>query len=119
MDRKETGKLGERLALEYLQAKGYTILHQNYRVGRLGEIDLIVSREGRICFVEVKTRTTCNYGTPAEAVSWKKQKTIRQVAACFLQDHHAMNLPVQFDVIEVVLTREGKLSSIRYIEEAF
>lgn len=119
MDRKETGRLGEKLALEYIQQLGGTILATNYRVGRLGEIDLIASREGRVCFIEVKTRTNSNYGTPAEAVSWKKQNTIRQVATCFLKANHADNLPVQFDVIEVILSREGKLEKLQYLEKAF
>lgn len=119
MDRKETGKLGEKLAQEYLCGKGCKILAANYRVGRLGEIDIIAAIGDRICFIEVKTRTGNTYGTPAEAVSWKKRQTIRQVAACFLKAHGAINAPVQFDILEVLVTREGKLQRINYLEQAF
>ncbi len=119
MDRKETGKLGEKLAQEYLSRKGCKILAANYRVGRLGEVDLIAADGERICFIEVKTRTGNTYGTPAEAVSWKKQQTIRQVAACFLKAHGAVNAPVQFDIMEVLVSREGKLLELHYLEQAF
>lgn len=119
MNPRETGKLGERLALQYLINKGYVVLATNYRVGRLGEIDIIASLDGRISFIEVKTRTSNTYGTPAEAVSFRKQRTIRQVAACFLKARNAMEQHVQFDVIEVMVTREGRLLNIQVLQEAF
>ncbi|NLY19216.1 MAG: YraN family protein [Clostridiaceae bacterium] len=119
MNRVELGKLGERLALEYLQSKGYKTLTLNYRVSRLGEIDIIVSREDKICFIEVKTRTGNTFGTPAEAVTWKKQNTIRKIAQCFLKSHGATNNMVQFDVIEVIVTKNGCLKSINHLQEAF
>lgn len=119
MDRKSTGRLGEKYAREYLAGKGYRIIGENYRVGRLGEIDLIASNRDKLCFVEVKTRTGDAYGTPAEAVGYRKQRTIRQVAACFLKAHGAVDLPVQFDVIEVLLTKEGRLLSLHHLEKAF
>jgi putative endonuclease len=119
MDRKEIGKLGEKMALEYLTDKGYTILARNYRVGRLGEIDLIASFEGSLSFIEVKTRTGNAFGTPAEAVTWKKQMTIRQVASCFLKAHGVVDMPVQFDIIEVMMTKEGRLINLQYLEKVF
>lgn len=119
MNRTELGKLGERLALEYLRNKGYKTLALNYRVSRLGEIDAVVSKEGKICFIEVKTRTGNAFGTPAEAVSWKKRKTIRQIAECFLKSHGATDSMVQFDVIEVIVAKNGDLKSINHLREAF
>lgn len=119
MDRREIGKLGEKLALEFLTERGYHILATNFRAGRLGEIDLIVSLKGKLSFIEVKTRTGNTYGTPAEAVSYKKQKTIRQVAACFLKARGAVNMPVQFDIIEVMVTRDGSLLNLQHLEKAF
>lgn len=119
MDRKEMGKLGERLASEYLVSRGFKILAANYRVGRLGEIDLIAAKDGRVCFIEVKTRSGETYGTPAEAVTFRKQRTIRQVAACYLKAHAAADYQVQFDVIEVMVSKEGRLLSIRRLQEVF
>jgi putative endonuclease len=119
MNNRELGRLGERLAQEYLAGRGYKILAANYRVGRLGEIDLIASAGDKIYFVEVKSRTSNRYGTAAEAVSYKKQKTIRQVAACFLKAHGAVDCQVQFDIIEVMMTRKGDLIHIRHLEKVF
>jgi len=119
MNRTELGRLGERLALEYLHNRGYKTLAQNYRVGRLGEVDIIASKSEKICFIEVKTRTGNAFGTPAEAVSWKKQNTIRHIAECFLKSHGAMESQVQFDVIEVNISKNGELKSINHLQEAF
>jgi putative endonuclease len=119
MNRTEMGRHGEKLALEYLNNEGYKILDINYRVSRIGEIDIIVSKEGCICFIEVKTRTGYAFGTPAEAVSWKKQNTIRKIAACYLKAHGLMDSRVQFDVIEVIVTKKGELIKLSHIREAF
>lgn len=113
------GRLGERYALEYLNNKGYRTLELNYRVGRLGEIDIIVGKDNCIYFIEVKTRTGMSYGTPAEAVSWKKQRTIRQIAACFLKVHGTADTKVQFDIIEVLADKQGRLVCINHIQNAF
>lgn len=119
MNRYELGKRGELFACEYLKKKNCKILRKNYRVGRIGEIDLIASQNGRLCFVEVKTRTGYTYGTPSEAVSYKKRKTITNVAVCFLKEYGAADIDVQFDVIEIIMTKNGKLLNINHIEQAF
>lgn len=119
MNSYQLGKTGEAFAVEYLKKRGYRILKQNYKAGRLGEIDLIASKDSRICFIEVKSRTGDSYGTPAEAVSYKKQKTITRVASCFLTEFETPDTEVQFDVIEIILTKGGKLIDINHIEEAF
>ncbi len=119
MERKEIGILGEKYAQEYLKKRGYGILDANYRVGRLGEIDLIAYVHDGIAFIEVKTRTGYIYGTPAEAISSKKQKTIRQVAACFLKAKGKEDMPVRFDVLEVLVTRDGRLLNINHLQGVF
>lgn len=65
------GKKGEIIAAAYLRRMGYEILALNYRAGR-GEIDIIAQFDGTMVFVEVKTRTTGNFGFPEEAVTQKK-----------------------------------------------
>ncbi len=119
MDRKGIGTLGEKIALEYLKRRNYRVLATNYRAGRLGEIDLIVSKDGITCFIEVKSRTSKIFGTPAAAVSSRKQRTIRHVALCFLKEKGIADSPVRFDVIEVMLTRDGMLESLQHLASAF
>jgi len=113
------GELGEKLAADYLRKNNFRVLASNYRAGRLGEIDLVVSDHATISFIEVKTRTGKGYGTPAEAVTYAKQKTIRRAAMCFLKEKGLVNNPVRFDVIEVMLTKEGEVLSINHLKNAF
>lgn len=113
----ETGKLGENIAAEYLEEKGYKIVRQNYRSGK-GEIDLIAwSPSGCLVFVEVKTRALDGFGGPEEAVDRKKQNLIARTAGAFMEQiGHEGEL--RFDIISVLLTN-GKLKNIRHAEDAF
>ena len=76
--------IGEKIAQDYLQKKGYKILKTNYYTRR-GEIDIIAQNNKCIIFVEVKTRTNNHYGTPAMAVNFDKKQHIKTSAKIFLQ----------------------------------
>lgn len=99
-ERGNLGRWGEAEAAKFLEAKGYQILVKNYRC-RLGEIDLICSWQGRLVFVEVKTRKSTTYGYPAEAVTKAKQEKIRLVALSYLQETKARYSSLAFDVVEI------------------
>ena len=71
--KKEIGRLGEELAALRLMEQDYQILSRNYRC-RFGEIDIIAEKKGILTFVEVKTRSREDFGSPAEAVTWSKQQ---------------------------------------------
>jgi len=102
-DRKEAGRLGERIAAAFLEDKGYLILHRNYRV-RQGEID-IIARKGRLLsFIEVKARRSTGFGLPEEAVDTGKIKRIRDAAAVFLEDFQAgEDNDISFEVMSIAL----------------
>jgi len=86
-ERKKFGDFGESLAAEFLERKGYKIIERNFR-RRFGEIDLIAKKDGKIIFIEVKSRKNRKYGTPEEAITiWKKQR-LRNAAFAFLQSHN-------------------------------
>jgi len=119
VNNRQLGKKGEEFAAEYLKRKNYRILCRNYRAGRLGEIDLIAADNKRIIFAEVKARTGNSYGAPAEAVSYRKQQTMRKVASCFLRDYDIADSEIRFDVIEIIMTRNCELVDINHIEGAF
>lgn len=73
------GKFGENLALKYLHAKDYKLLHANFYI-RGGELDLITQKDGIIVFVEVKLRSGEKFGTPVEALTHaKKRKLVRTI----------------------------------------
>lgn len=99
--RQSIGKQGEIKAKNYLKRRGYQILESNYRT-KAGEIDLIAKEKDCLVFVEVKTRTTEEYGTPAEAVSFYKQQHMIKSARYYLA-RHGGECECRFDVIEVRL----------------
>lgn len=94
------GKKGEEAAAEYLQKIGYTIVSRNYRT-KLGEIDIIAMENSFIVFVEVKTRAGDSYGSPAAAVTLKKQRQICKAALCYLTNRKLLDAPARFDVVSV------------------
>lgn len=113
MNKRQIGSDYEHRAAEYLKEKGMTILEMNFR-NRGGEIDIIAKDGEYICFIEVKYRTTNQYGSPLEAVDYRKQKQIRKVALYYLM-MHGLNewTPCRFDVIAF----EG--DEITHMENAF
>ncbi len=102
MNKRKEGSIWENLAAAYLAEQGLLILEKNYRT-RLGEIDLIAKEKDTLVFVEVKYRKTDRMGLPEEAVTRKKQGTIRKVAESYRSFHwKGTETPCRFDVIAVL-----------------
>lgn len=115
--RQKLGKKGEELAVKYLRSKGYKILQQRYRTAQ-GEIDIIAVSDQTLVFVEVKTRTSTAFGSPAEAVDYRKQNKIRQVALTFIQDGNHKFQEFRFDVISILQNNQAKWQ-LEHIKNAF
>jgi putative endonuclease len=116
--KKVLGRKGEDVAASFLERHGCRIVARNYR-GQAGEIDIIAEEVGStVRFVEVKTRTSDCYGTPAEAVTYGKQAKIRRTALQWL-DGAAPRFyeGLAFDVIEVRI-RRGR-AYIRWLKDCF
>jgi putative endonuclease len=111
------GGRGETVAWNFLKERGYVILEKNYKC-KLGEIDVIAKRRGRLAFVEIKTRTTPQFGAPQEAVDLKKQAKILKVAEWYLKEKKIQNAPVAFDVV-AILWKEGQAPEISLLADAF
>ena len=94
------GRAGEKRAVDFLRKKGFKILNTNYRAP-VGEIDIIAEDGDVIVFVEVKTRTSDNYGNPCEAVDKKKQEKYYKIATFYLQREGKMDSACRFDVVEI------------------
>ena len=109
MNNIDKGKFGEMMATMYLEKQEYEIVERNFRC-RLGEVDIICKKNNQIIFVEVKTRTSENFGAPSEAVNKDKKNKIRKVAALYMMSEKITNYQVKFDVIEI---------SVNHIENAF
>jgi putative endonuclease len=114
--RQTLGKLGEDLACEELQRRGYAILDRRYR-RRGGELD-IVARDGQtIVFVEVKTREGCEYGAGAESVTRVKRNRMASIALDYLSRHRLTDCPCRFDVVSIDM--EDQQPRIELFQNAF
>ena len=95
------GKAAEDQAALFLKNQGYKIAERNFTV-RGGEIDLIAWEGKTLCFVEVKSRRSAEYGYPAEAVNRLKQRRLIRAAQLYLQLHFKAGYPAcRFDVISL------------------
>jgi putative endonuclease len=118
MNTKELGQYGEEYAGRYLEGKGYKVLEKNFR-NKLGEIDLIALDGKVVCFIEVKTRKTRQYGAPFEAVHSTKQHKMVQMALCYLKfKFRTIDVLSRFDVISIYKTPEGQ-PIVEHIVNAF
>lgn len=106
------GDVGEKLAQEYVNRLGYTIIATNFKT-KFGEVDIIAKDKEVVVFIEVKYRYSLKYGRPSEAVTPFKQNKIRSVAEFYIQKYNLYNSYIRFDVLEIV----G--SDINYIFNAF
>ena len=115
-EKKELGKKGEQLALEFLKKKGYRIIEKNY-VCKLGEMDIIAKEKDTLAFIEVKTRTSTTFGPPQSAVNSKKQMQLSKVALYFLKEKGVEDVKARFDVVAILLGPKGE--EIELIRDAF
>jgi len=97
----ETGKYGEDLAEQYFIKEDYRILHRNWRSKRL-EIDIIAEKSGVLHFIEVKSRSSLQYGHPEESVNTRKIKHLINAAEEYLYQNPQWKR-VQFDVLSITL----------------
>jgi putative endonuclease len=110
--RRALGAAGEEQAARWYVRRGYQVLDRNWRC-KAGEIDLVVARGRVLVVVEVKTRRTDRFGTPAEAVTPAKQRRLRQLAMHYLEATGVRPSSIRFDVASVLAGR------LEVIEAAF
>lgn len=110
-----TAIIGENAAVEYLEKKGYDIIERNYRKG-YGEIDIIAVKEKTLVFVEVKTRTSSQFGTPFEAITPRKLQDIIKTSQVYVLFHPHLPKLLRIDAISVLLNNGEKIGTIEHIE---
>ncbi len=112
----ELGKIGEDLAVAYLQDKGYQILERNWRSGHK-EIDIIALNDDDVLIiVEVKTRKSDDFGEPDIAVGITKQRMLIWAADAYVR-YKNLDVDVRFDIISIVISDAEP--EIEHIEDAF
>ncbi len=104
MNKQETGKKGEDMAVDYLAKEGYDILDRNY-LKRQGEIDIIAfdPKFKEIVFVEVKTRKDSKFGYPEEFVSNRKIEKIETTGNIWLDENNKIDTFWRIDIIAIEL----------------
>ena len=117
MNRQELGKLGERLARDTIKRKGYRILETNFRC-RSGEIDIVAQQKDCLVFVEVRTKSNLNFGSPEESITAIKKQRLVSSAFTYIETHQDLPSLWRIDVVAIETNLEGKLKRIEIIEDA-
>jgi putative endonuclease len=111
----ELGKLGEELAAEYLQKNGYAILETNW-VFQKAEIDILAKKNNTLAVVEVKTRSSIEFGLPQDFVKPKKIQLLVKAVHAYVTEND-LDLDVRFDIIAI--SKKGQEFVIEHLTDAF
>ena len=111
----ELGNKGEKLAVDFLIKKGYIILDTNWRFQK-AEVDIIARKEETLAVVEVKTRSSIDFGNPQDFVKPKKIKLLVSAIDEYVISKD-LDVEVRFDIIAIV--HENKKFTIEHLEDAF
>lgn len=119
---RELGMVGEMIAIDYFEERGYVLLEHGYRCSE-GEADLVLLDEldDLVVMAEIKCRRVSRSETsrifPEEAVDIKKQRRYRRIAACYLMEHYPVRA-IRFDALGVTV-RAGHVAEVEHIMDAF
>lgn len=115
-DRGARGREAEALAAAFLEAQGYRVLARNHATRR-GEVDLVCQEGATLCFVEVRSRSRLDYGSPEESVTVAKARRVVAAATDWALRHGGLARPMRFDVVAV--DRSGAAPRCRLFRNAF
>jgi len=109
------GELGEKMALDYLVKNGYKIQEKNWRFQK-AEIDIIAQKADNLVCVEVKTRSTSEFGDPQDFIDAKKIKLLVKAMNQYVESND-LDVEVRFDVIAIIHNKYK--TALEHIEDAF
>ena len=116
MSNKEIGLFGENMATSHLSQIGFEILHRNWRYKHL-EIDIIASKDNLLHIIEVKTRTSIEFGYPEQFINPQKMKFLKNAAAHFQYQNPGWKY-LQFDVVSIFLN-EKQIWELSLFEDVY
>ena len=111
----ELGKFGEELAVEFLLENGYQILETNWTFQK-AEVDIFATKENTLAVVEVKTRSSLEFGLPQDFVKPKKIQLLVKAVDAYVTEKD-LDIEVRFDIIAI--HKEGKSFAIEHLTDAF
>lgn len=121
IDKQLQGRRGEEFAAMYVRSLGFTVIDQNFRI-RGGEIDLIAIDpkdqygDRVLVFIEVKTRSTIDFGEPLEAISYHKMRALIKAAQFYKLKHNNVPALMRIDAVSVLLDEQGQLKEIELVK---
>jgi len=118
LTRIELGVIGEEAAVRLLRRRGYRIRERNVRAP-MGELDVVAEDRGTLVFVEVKTRSTLEYGDPFESISPHKQRRLQRLALYYLATRRLADRPCRFDAVAVTVAPDGRVQRLELLVNAF
>jgi len=110
--RQKIGQRGEDIAAKYLKKKHYKIIKRNFVAGKYGEIDIIAQDKGELVFVEVKTKTNEQYGSPEQEFTYQKKKKLYRAIQNYLFKKYWLNKDWRIDLIAIEVS--GQKPDIRH-----
>ncbi len=117
MDRQEVGRLGEKTARKFLKKRGYRIRETGFRCPH-GEIDIVAQQKDCLVFVEVRTKSSLDFGTPEESITQAKKKKLIASALTYINTHQKLPSLWRIDVVAIELDDKGRTRRIDLIENA-
>ncbi len=111
----ELGRRAEQLAASYLIAKGYRILHTNWRFYQK-EIDIVCTSGNELVIVEVKSRSSSVFPHPEDVLGPAKQRHLVEAAEAYIRRYNSQ-LPTRFDLVAIIYNRQG--FDVEHIENAW
>lgn len=117
LKRQDLGRIGEKIAANFLKRQGYSIRDRNFKFGH-GEIDIVAFDKNYLCFIEVKTQKENDLSHPLYSITKSKQHQLSKLALFYIKKFHFQNKNARFDVVTVIFKLDGS-SQIDIIKNAF
>jgi putative endonuclease len=111
------GRRGEDIAHRFLQRAGLVVVARNHRSANgSGEVDLIAWDGDKLVFVEVKSRSSTDFGTPDRAVDRDKQQRLMRAALHYSRRADVPISQFRFDIVSVVF---GTPPEVKHLKDVF
>jgi len=116
-DHNKKGQYAENIALKYLQSQGLKKIQNNFSC-KCGEIDLIMTDNASIIFIEVRYRKKIQFGHPLETINYnKQQKIIKTIQFFLLSQPDYQQFPCRIDAVALYSNNPGKIKTGENIED--
>lgn len=118
IQKRKIGDMGEEITVRFLEKKKYVLVEKNY-LKKFGEIDLVMKKDGKIFFVEVKTARAGDRFSPEENLTKEKIRKFERIGEFYITEKKLKNIQYFFCAVFVYMDEENKKVRIKFLEEIF